>query len=56
MVHHGYWLIISFREQQKASHQIELIDVAHANIHPCIGCIRCGYEDLCVQDNDVEDI
>ena len=27
-----------------AGHTVELIDTAHAEIHPCIGCIHCGYE------------
>ena len=40
----------------EAGHQIEVIDIAHANIHPCIGCIHCGYEGPCVQNDDVEDI
>lgn len=35
-------------------HQVERIDVCHANIHPCIGCIKCGYEGPCVQKDDVE--
>ncbi len=25
---------------------MEVIDAAHAEIHPCIGCIHCGYEAL----------
>ena len=28
----------------------------HANIHPCTGCIRCGYEGPCMQKDDVEAI
>ena len=39
-----------------AGHTVEMIDVAHAKIHPCTGCIHCGYEGLCVQKDDVEDI
>ena len=31
-----------------------MIDVAHAKIHPCTGCIHCGYEVPCVQKDDVE--
>ena len=41
---------------QEAGHTVELIDTAHANIHPCTGCIRCGYQGPCVQKDDVEDI
>ena len=39
-----------------AGHTVEMIDVAHANIHPCTGCIHCGYEGPCVQKDDVESI
>ena len=39
---------------EEAGHTVELIDVAHANIHPCTGCIRCGYEGPCVQKDDME--
>ncbi len=41
---------------KEAGHQIELIDAAHADIHPCIGCVRCGYEGPCVQNDDVTNI
>ena len=34
-------------------HRAELIDVCHADIHPCIGCVKCGYEGPCVQKDDV---
>lgn len=37
-------------------HTVEMIDVAHADIHPCTGCIYCGYEGPCVQKDDVEQI
>lgn len=39
-----------------AGHTVEMIDVAHAKIHPCTGCIHCGYEGPCVQKDDVESI
>ena len=29
---------------EEVGHTIEIIDAAHANIHPCTGCIHCGYE------------
>lgn len=52
-----YILADRFRQgAEKAGHRVELIDVAHANIHPCTGCIRCGYEGPCVQKDDVEGI
>ena len=41
---------------EEAGHTVELIDVAHANIHPCTGCIHCGYEGPCIQKDDVEGI
>ena len=44
------------RGAKEAGHTCEVIDVCHANIHPCIGCVACGYEGLCVQKDDVEDI
>ena len=39
---------------EEAGHSVEVVDTAHANIHPCIGCIHCGYEGPCVQEDDVE--
>ena len=39
---------------EEAGHSVEVVDTAHANIHPCIGCIHCGYEGPCVQKDDVE--
>ena len=39
---------------EEAGHSVEIADTAHANIHPCTGCIRCGYEGLCVQKDGVE--
>ena len=42
------------RGAQEAGHACEVIDVCHMDIHPCIGCVRCGYEGPCVQKDDVE--
>lgn len=39
---------------QAAGHTVEVLDVAHADIHPCTGCVRCGYEGPCAQKDDVE--
>ncbi len=39
---------------KEAGHSIDVIDVAHANIHPCTGCIHCGYEGPCSQKDDVD--
>lgn len=47
----------SFRQgAEEAGHTVELIDAAHSNIHPCTGCIRCGYEGPCSQKDDVDAI
>ena len=39
-----------------AGHAVELIDVAHTDIRPCLGCVHCGYEGPCVQKDDMGDI
>lgn len=50
-------LAASFRHgAEEAGHTVEIIDTAHADIHPCTGCVRCGYEGPCVQRDDVENI
>ena len=41
---------------QEAGHQVAFVDVAHADIHPCTGCVHCGYEGPCVQKDGVEGI
>lgn len=38
---------------EQAGHTVEMIDAAYADIHPCTGCIACGYEGPCVQKDDV---
>lgn len=42
------------RGAEEAGHSVKVIDAAHANIHPCTGCIHCGYEGPCVQIDDME--
>ena len=42
------------RGAEEAGHTVKVIDAARADIHPCIGCIHCGYEGPCVQKDDVE--
>ena len=42
------------RGAQEAGHAVQVIDAAHSNIHPCTGCIHCGYEGPCVQKDDME--
>ena len=39
---------------EEAGHSVDVIDICHADIHPCIGCVKCGYEGPCVQKDDVE--
>ncbi|MDE6709497.1 MAG: flavodoxin family protein [Oscillospiraceae bacterium] len=41
---------------KEAGHSVEVIDAAHANIRPCIGCIHCGYEGPCSQNDDMNEI
>lgn len=38
----------------ESGHTVEVIDVCRANVHPCLGCVKCGYEGPCVQNDDVE--
>ena len=40
----------------EAGHECEVLDVCHMDIHPCIGCVACGYEGPCVQKDDNEQI
>ena len=44
------------RGAKEAGHTAEIIDAAHADLHPCTGCVRCGYEGPCVQKDDMADI
>ena len=47
----------SFRQgAEEAGHTVELIDAAHSIIHPCTGCVHCGYEGPCSQKDDVDAI
>ena len=50
-------LVDCFRQgAQEAGHTVQRLDVAHAKIHPCTGCIHCGYQGPCVQKDDMETI
>lgn len=44
------------RGAEESGHSVQIIDAAHANVHPCTGCIHCGYEGPCVQNDDIEGI
>ena len=50
-------LVDCFRQgAQEAGHTVQRLDVAHAKIHPCTGCIHCGYQGPCVQKDDMKTI
>lgn len=44
------------RGAQEAGHTCEVVDVCHAHIYPCTGCVLCGYDGPCVQRDSVEEI
>ena len=44
------------RGAKEAGHEVTVIDTAHADIHPCTGCVNCGYEGPCSQHDDVDKI
>ena len=47
-------LVESFKKgAEESRHTVEVIDVCHADIHPCTGCVVCGYEGDCVQRDDM---
>ncbi|WP_028505335.1 flavodoxin family protein [Ruminococcus sp. FC2018] len=47
-------LVESFKKgAEQSGHSVEVIDVCHADVHPCIGCVKCGYEGPCVRKDDV---
>ena len=41
------------RGVKEAGHTVESFDVAHANIHPCMGCDGCGASGKYVQKDDM---
>lgn len=44
------------RGAEETGHRVQVVDVAHADIHPCSGCVACGYEGPCAQKDDMEQI
>lgn len=41
---------------QEAGHTIVELDVAHMDIHPCLGCEHCAMDGPCVQKDDINEI
>ncbi|MBR1383532.1 MAG: flavodoxin family protein [Ruminococcus sp.] len=41
---------------EESGHTVETIDVCRLNVNPCTGCVACGYEGDCVQNDDNERI
>ncbi len=38
---------------QETGHIVSTIDVAHANVSPCLGCINCGFNGPCIQKDEM---
>lgn len=41
---------------REAGHQVQRFDLTDFEIHPCTGCVSCGYEGPCVQKDDNQKI
>lgn len=41
---------------EESGHQVQRFDLSRMDIHPCIGCVACGYEGPCVQSDENEQI
>ena len=37
---------------EEAGHTVQILDAAHMEIHPCLGCGHCGMDGACVQKDD----
>ena len=42
------------RGAREAGHAVERVDVARLGVHPCTGCVACGYEGPCAQHDGME--
>lgn len=42
------------RGAKEAGHTVERVDVCKLKISPCTGCVACGYEGPCVQNDDMD--
>lgn len=50
-------LVESFKKgAEEAGHRVHVIDAAHAQVHPCTGCLACGYEGPCVQKDGMSQL
>lgn len=50
-------LVEQFRKgAEESNHTVEVIEVCKLNVNPCTGCVACGYEGDCVQNDDNEQI
>lgn len=41
---------------KEAGHTVQVLDAAHMDIHPCLGCGRCGMDGECAWKDDVSQI
>ena len=42
------------RGAEENGHAVTVFDAGRSNIHPCLGCDRCGMNGKCVQHDDME--
>ena len=42
------------RGANEAGHTVTVLDAAHMNMHPCLGCGHCGMDGECVRRDDNE--
>ena len=44
------------RGAKEKGHDVDVLDIAHSNLHPCLGCDRCGMDGKCIQKDDGNEI
>lgn len=44
------------RGAREGGHTVEVLDISHMKIHPCTGCVRCGFEGPCMLKDDNETV
>lgn len=42
------------RGAREKGHTVEIVDCARADVHPCNGCVMCGYEGTCAQRDGMD--